>query len=158
MDARGERPDMLEDPGISRQWVLRRLQKALSADLAVAALLAGMERTAGGRWRETVAFAGERAADRARVARELIVHEGGAPYSSVGLARGASRVGGWLLGLLGPRIGRLVLVPVAEQSYAELDGLVAFARTASGVSGEVAARLEPEVQHCREVLDALRAA
>lgn len=157
MDPATRASDMLEDPVISRQWVLRRLQKTLTADLAVAGFVRGLESHAGERWSEALACAEERISDRARRVRELIEHEGGTPYSSVGLGRAASRVGGWLLGLLGHRLWRPLLLRFAEQSYAELDGLAAFARGAPGVSERVAEGIAPEVDRARDLLARLQA-
>lgn len=153
MNEQDPRPDMLDDPGISRQWVLRRLQKVLTTDLAVAALLTGLLARSRAPWRQPLEIACRRTTDRARLVREIIEREGGAPYSSVGLARAGSRAGGWLLGLLGPRFWLPVLRPILETTYAELDGLAAFAHGAAGVSPAVGEQIGPEVELFREVLE-----
>lgn len=152
------RPGMLQDPALSRQWILRRLQKALTADLAILSLVTGLERSAGDDWAPMLALARESLHSRAALEEGLIRREGGMPYSSVGLARRASRLGGRLLGVLGARAWRPLLVRLTEHSYAELDALVAFTRGAPGISEQMAGDLAPEVERSRQILERLRRA
>lgn len=144
--------EMLDEPALSRQWVLRRLQKILSADLAVAAMLDGIVRTAKSEHRETLRPLARQTADRARLVRGRIEAEGGRPYSSVGLARRLSRLGGRVLGFLGPWSWRPILRWSLEQSYAELDALAALTRSVEGIDPATAHALEPEVDKARAAL------
>lgn len=147
---------MLDDPGLSRQWVLRRLQKQLTTDRALHALEAGIARTAHPRARPMLHELATTTAARAEHLRRLVEAEGGAPYSSIGMARAASRLAGLALGLAGAWAWRALVVRLTTQAYAELDALTALARGAPGVSPDLAAALEPRLAGARADLERLR--
>lgn len=137
---------MLEDPDLSRQWVLRRLQRALALDRAGAALRRGISSTARGPARDTVARYAEHAQARAAAVADAIGRSGGVPYSSVGLARAASRAGGTVLGLLGARAWAPLVLRLAQHTLSEYESLAALLKDAPGVPAEMAATVEPLVE------------
>lgn len=136
-------PEMLDDPGLSRQWVLRRIQKQLTTDLAAAAFLRGLLAAGGDRADLPVRRLADSSSERIEVLRAVIVQEGGTPYSSVGLARFLSHLAGRLAGLLGAWCWRTPVRELARHVAAELDTLVAFTRGAAGVDPGLDGRLRP---------------
>lgn len=145
---------LFDEPSISRQWVLRRLQKALTTDLAAGAFHAGLSRSCPRADRQLLEELAQAADARASTVREMITHEGGTPYQSVGLAQACSRVGGFLLGPL-PFAWRPGLRLLAEHTLQEYNALVAQVRTAPGISDELAPRAEPLLKSARRAHAAL---
>ncbi len=145
---------LFDEPSISRQWVLRRLQKALTTDLAAGAFQRGLGRSCPRADRELLATLAEGAETRATAVREMIVGEGGAPYQSIGLARACSHAGGTLLGPLtfAWRPGMRLL---AEHMLQEYDALVAQVRTAPGVSDALTPSAEPLLESARSAHEML---
>jgi len=145
---------LFDEPSISRQWVLRRLQKALTTDLAAAAFQAGLSRSCSSSDRELLGELAEAAETRAGAVREMIVYEGGTPYQSIGLARACSRVGGLLLGPLA-FVWRPALRLLAEHTLQEYDALVAHVLTAPGISDRLPPRAGPLLESARSAHDVL---
>jgi len=133
---------LFDEPSISRQWVLRRLQQALTTDLAAGAFQAGLSRACPRADRELLGELATAAQTRARTVREMITDEGGTPYQSIGLAQACSRVGGLLLGPLA-FAWRPGLRMLAEHTLQEYDALVSQVRTAPGISDGLAPRTAP---------------
>lgn len=145
-------PDMLDEPSLSRQWVLRRMQQCLTTELAAHAFAAGLAASAGSPHTSGLRELEACSARRVDLLERSIRGEGGAPYSSVGLARATSRLGGRVMGLLGAWSWRPILDRVLEHAAGELDALAGFAATADGIDPDLADRLRPlaaEVQRNR---------
>lgn len=140
---------LFDDPGHSRQWVLRRLQRALTLDLAAAALMRGISATARAD-AKTARLAALAAQSRADGVRGIITGLGSVPYSSVGLARAAASTGGRLLGLLGSWSWRYPTRRLAEHTYSEYDLLRAFIEGSTGVDQELAAEVAPLLASARD--------
>jgi len=134
--------------------VLRRLQQALTTDLAAGAFETGLSRSCPGADRELLSELADAAETRAGAVREMIIAEGGTPYQSIGLARACSRVGGLLLGPLA-FAWRPGLRMLAEHTLQEYDALVSQVSTAPGISGQLAPRAEPLLESARSGYAAL---
>ncbi len=145
---------LFDEPSISRQWVLRRLQKALTTDLAAGAFETGLSRSCSRPDRELLSELAEAAETRAGTVREMIIVEGGTPYQSIGLARACSRVGGLFLGPLA-FAWRPGLRLLAEHTLQEYDALLAQVRTAPGISDQLAPQAEPLLESARRDYAAL---
>lgn len=151
-------PSLLEDPDLSRQWVLRRLQRALTLDLAATALESGIAVTARDPDRETARLLAGDARRRSEVIRTLIETLGSVPYSSIGLARAGARVGGTLLGLLGGWAWRMPLRKLATHTLSEYDALLAFVDGAEGIELDLTAQVGPLLESAQRDLKALAVA
>jgi hypothetical protein len=147
---------IFDEPSISRQWVLRRLQRALTTDLAAAAFQSGISRTCRRDRRAQVAALAAAGQARADTVRTLIESEGSVPYQSIGMARLGARVGGTLVGIVGAWVWGPVLRRLAEHLLQEYDLLIAFIRDAPGVSPALAARAEPLLESARSDYAACR--
>ena len=147
---------MLDDPGLSRQWVLRRLQRALTLDLAAGAYRRGLRRFA----RQTDGAFLRRfetaAADRCETARTMIRELGSTPYSSVGLARLAARLGGTVSAAVGAFAWRPLLRRLVDETVAEYDALAAFLDDAVGVPTGLAERIRVHEDEIRAEAEWLR--
>lgn len=148
-------PRILQHPDISRQWVLRRLQKALTIDLALASFQEGVARAAGRAEGAPIAEMARDTAARSAVLDSLIRELGSEPYSSVGLARGASRLGGRLLGVLRTPT-RSALLRLTEEIMSEYDVLVAFVDGAPGVEPGLERRLRPLADSARRQYETVK--
>ena len=147
---------MIEEPVLSRQCVLRRLQRALTTDQAVAALEHGVASAAGGAGADSLTSLARASDARVATLRELIAELGSRPYSSIGLARGASRIGGYLLGFLGTWAWGPSLRRISTHVLSEYDVLVAFVDHAPGVDGTLVDRLRPLLESARRQHEVLR--
>ncbi len=132
-----------DHPDLSRQWVLRRLQRALTTDLAAAALLSGLSSSARRPHRATLAELGSGTAARAETLRALIRELGSAPYSSMGLARGLCTAGGYALGWAGVALWRSCVRRLAAHTLSEYDLLIGLVDGAGGVDPRLVERLRP---------------
>ena len=116
---------MLEDPGLSRQWILRRLQRALSTDRLGAALRFALKRGIGTSLREGLQRHAEATAQRTVVLEGLIRQLGGEPYFSLGVSTTLARGAGWITGVFGGRGLSLTIVQrLAHHSLAEYEALI----------------------------------
>ena len=145
---------LFDEPSISRQWVLRRLQQALTTDLAAGAFQRGLSRSCRRADRGLLSQLAEAAETRADAVREMITDEGGIPYQSIGLARACSRLGGTILGPLAIA-WRPGLRLLAEHTLQEYDALAAQVSTAPGISDELAPRARPLLASARNAHDAI---
>ena len=153
--ARRSRDMLLKHPNHSRQWVLRRLQRALTLDLAAAAFEHGIARATRTARRSTIAGVAAGTAERASVVSSLIGELGSAPYSSIGLARGCAQTGGVLLGWIGPWAWRPALTRLAEHTLSEYDVLVALVDGAAGIDVDLVPRLKPLLESANHGLESL---
>ena len=147
---------LFDHPDLSRQWVLRRLQRALTADLAAAALLSGLAASVRKRHRPLLTDLASGAAARAARLREVIIELGSAPYSSIGLGRRLSMVGGFALGWTGAAVWRPCIRHLVAHMLSEYDLLIGLTDGAEGVSSRLVERLRPllvSAQHQNESLE-----
>ncbi|MGD8328768.1 MAG: hypothetical protein PVJ49_04980 [Acidobacteriota bacterium] len=127
---------------MSRQWVARRLQRALTVERWSGPARAGLSRCGGhtGRLLATQADASRLRAKRL----ELLIDEIGAvPYPTWGvgapLTRAATSVVGLLSVTLAGRLGRLL----AEHTLSEYRALESFVQDAAGVPAELFEQIVP---------------
>lgn len=127
---------MLDEPSLSRQWVARRLQRALTVERWFGPARAGLARCGGHHGR---LLAEQADCSRARAARieQLIDGIGAVPYPSWGVGAPLTRATTSVLGLtstaLSRRLGRLI----AEHTLSEYQSLEAFVQNAAGVPADL---------------------
>jgi len=142
---------MLDEPVLSRQWVARRLQRALTVERWSGPARAGLSRCGGHTGRLLAAQAD---ASRQRAARieHLIDEIGAVPYPIWGvgapLTRTATSVVGLLSIALSARLGRLL----AEHTLSEYQALEAFVQDAAGVPADLFEQITPlQAESAREL-------
>ena len=133
---------MLDEPSLSRQWVARRLQRALSVERWCGPLRLGFARSAG-HTGQVLDKHGTNAAQRAARLEALIRNVGSEPYSSRGIGARTARLGGRLLPLLSSRLTLRAAGLVAEHTLSEYEALEAFVRDAPGIDAELAETILP---------------
>jgi hypothetical protein len=124
---------MLDEPSLSRQWIVRRLQRALSMDLRHASLWGGMSGRIRGPWDSVIRASGESAATRAATLAAAIEELGSVPYPTVGITGSLCSAAGWLLGTTSHRAALYTSRRAASQALAEYGALVALVDGAVGV-------------------------
>lgn len=148
---------MLEDPSLSRQWVARRLQRALSLEYWGGAARRGLARSRGSLGPLMAAHAAS-SASRANDLEAMIRKIGSTPYPSWGLgARLTPPVIGGFARLGAALAGRLARV-LAEHTLSEYRTLEAFIEDAPGVAPEIGQRVAPMRTQAAAELTALREA
>lgn len=133
---------MLDEPSLSRQWVARRLQRALSVERWGAPLRAGLARTGGERGR-TLGEHGENAAQRARALEALIRSIGSEPYGSWGVGAPLTRAAATLVARTSTTVTRRVSLLMAEHTLSEYSALEALVQKAPGVPEDLFDALTP---------------
>lgn len=134
------RAGMLDDPSHSRQWVARRLQRALTVERWAAPARAGLAR----RDEAGVLAAQAQASARRAVQLEALIRDlGSVPYRSHGVGAPFARAATALLGALSGRLAARVARRIAEHTLAEYRALQAFAEDAPGVPAGLTARIAP---------------
>lgn len=126
-------PSMLDEPSLSRQWIVRRLQRALGMEQRHASLWAGMAGRAGKRWDSVVRASSESAAARAATLVAAIEELGSAPYPTVRIAGSLWSAAGWLLGTASRRAAVYTSRRAAAHALAEYVALSALVDGAAGV-------------------------
>ena len=133
---------IFDEPSISRQWVARRLQRALSIERWGGAVRGGFASLPD----PTGALLGKHAdaaASRASRIYDLIEAIGAKPYGHVAfggsLVRGAAR----LFATVGRPPARKLAHMLAEHTLSEYENLGALTTDAPGVSVEIAAAIVP---------------
>jgi hypothetical protein len=143
---------MLDDPAHSRQWVARRLQRALTVERWAAPARAGLAR----RDQDRVLAAQARASqDRAVQLQALIRDVGSVPYPSHGVGAPLARAAARLLAALSRRLAARLARRIAEHTLAEYRALQAFVEDAPGVPEGLAARVAPLQQQALTELQQL---
>jgi len=136
------RQGMLDEPSLSRQWVARRLQRALSVERWGAPLRLGLARVGGDHGR-TLSNHGDTAARRARVLEELIRDVGAEPYSSWGVGARLTRAAASLVGHGSTAASRRIAMLMAEHTVSEYRTLEALVQEAPGVPTELLDAVAP---------------
>ncbi len=133
---------MLDDPTLSRQWVARRLQRALSVERWGAPLRAGL---AGGKDGVHRILAVQAAASEARAQRlvDLIQVLGSEPYSAVGVSTPLTRAAGRTLAAVSRGLANHAAAWLAEHTLSEYETLKAFVEDAPGIPAEISYGLAP---------------
>ena len=133
---------MLDEPSLSRQWVARRLQRALSVERWCGPLREGFARNPSDSG-EILRAHGASAADRAHKLESLIREMGGEPYGSWGLGANTARFGGRLVPLLSLRLTRHAAMLIAEHTLSEYQALDAIVQGAAGIDNTLSEAIEP---------------
>lgn len=133
---------MLDEPSLSRQWVARRLQRALSVERWGAPLRAGLARI-GGEHGRTLSQHGKNAAQRARGLEALIRSIGSEPYGSWGVGAPLTRAAAALVAYTGTTVTRRVSLLMAEHTLSEYSALEALVQKAPGVPEDLFDALTP---------------
>lgn len=131
---------MLDDPAHSRQWVARRLQRALTVERWGAPARAGLARADRG---DVLAAQARAAEQRAAELQALIRDVGSVPYPSHGIGAPLARAATALLGALSRSLSARAARRIAEHTLAEYRALQAFVEGAPGVAPELSTRIAP---------------
>lgn len=145
---------MLDDPSLSRQWVARRLQRALTVERWGAPARAGLAHIGGtpGHLLAEQADASRRRADHL----ETLIHEIGAePYPSSGIGAPVARTVTRLLATVSARLGERLAHNLAEHTLSEYQSLEGFVQDAAGVPRDLHRRITPLHQEVAHELERL---
>ena len=133
---------MLDEPSLSRQWVARRLQRALSVERWCWALRDGFARKPG-RTEQILREHSDNAEARALRLESMIREAGSEPYGAWGLGFKAARLGGSILAHLSLRLMYQAAELVAEHTLSEYVTLAAFLQDAPGIDEALPEAIEP---------------
>lgn len=145
---------MLDEPSLSRQWVARRLQRALSVERWCGSLREGFARNPAKTGKILLKHATS-AKIRALRLESLIRETGSEPYGSWGLGFTTARFGGWLLARLNLGLMRRAAKLVAEHTLSEYETLEAFVQDAPGIDNALSEAIEPMHAQLGSELDEL---
>lgn len=134
------REGMLDDPSLSRQWVARRLQRALTVERWCGPARAGLAR---GRWRQLLSAHASASRRRAAQLEELIRAVGSEPYGSWGVGAPLTRAAATLPALVSNRLSGRIARLIAEHTLSEYRALQALVEDAAGVPGGLVDRIRP---------------
>ena len=129
---------MLDDASLSRQWVARRLQHALTMERWWAPLRHGLARRATTAQGQEAAEQALSSQQRAEELSQIIRSLGSEPYRSFGIGAPLARAAGWLVATFSPRLATWMGRHLVEHSWAEYEALAAFVEGATGVPAELA--------------------
>lgn len=135
---------MLDEPSLSRQWVARRLQRALSVERWGAPLRVGLARV-GGEGGRTLSNHGDTAARRARVLEELIREVGAEPYGAWSVGAHLTRAAASLVGHGSTGASRRIALLMAEHTLSEYRALEALVQEAPGVPADLHDAVTPMI-------------
>lgn len=144
------------EPSISRQWVARRLQRALTVERWGGPARTGLSRlggTVGGLLLEH----GQTAGKRAQTLEYLIREIGAEPYFALGIGAPSTRFAAALLGRTSGYLSYRIATLIAEHTQSEYRALEAFVQDAPGVSNEIFDRVTPMRAQSVHELEALAA-
>ncbi len=133
---------MLDEPSLSRQWVTRRLQRALSVERWCWALREGFARKPG-RTGQILREHSDNSESRALRLESMIREAGSEPYGTSGLGFKAARLGGSILAHLSLRLMYQAAELVAEHTLSEYVTLAAFLQDAPGIDKALPEAIEP---------------
>ena len=140
---------MLDDPTLSRQWVARRLQRALSVERWGAPLRAGLAGGKDGPHRILVIHAAA-AEERAQRLVELIQLLGSEPYSALGVSPPFTRAAGRSLAAVSRSLADRAAEWLAEHTLGEYEALNAVVEDAPGIPDEISYAIAPLRQKALE--------
>ena len=133
---------IFDEPSISRQWVARRLQRALSIERWGGAVRGGFGAIPGAPG-VLLARHADQAAGRAAVIYEQIESIGATPYGHITLLASLTRGAAGLFARVGRPFARKLALMLAEHTLSEYENLGALAEGAPGVPPEIAVALAP---------------
>ena len=134
---------MLDEPSISRQWVARRLQRALSMERWCGALREGFGQKQDRTGQILRAHSGN-AESRALRLESMIRETGSEPYGSWGLGfKATARLGGSALAHLSLRLMYQAAELIAEHTLSEYVNLMAFLEDATGIDRALPEAIKP---------------
>lgn len=132
---------MLDEPTLSRQWVVRRLQRLRAAELWGAPFRGGMATRMAPPEGSALGRQAAAARDRAHHLARLIQQLGSVPYGASRLARSLGTPAGWLLAAVAPGTARAAVRRLARHLLAEYASLEGLAESVPGIPGAVADRI-----------------
>jgi hypothetical protein len=141
---------IFEEPSLSRQWVVRRLQRALTVERWAGPARDGLAHGA-----DRLRPHGQTSADRAELLESLIREVGSEPYPSYGIAAPMTRFATGIVGRLCPPLARRAGCFLATYTMAEYRALTAFVEGAPGVPGDLMDRVTPLEAQTRGEFDDL---
>lgn len=124
---------MLDDPGHLRQWLARRLQRALTLERWGEGLRRGLGRQ-GPPWEAVLREGAVASARRRRRLHRLLRQLDVPPYGSLGLASPLGRLLGSLLALISSRGARAATARLLEHTLAEYTTLTALVKDSPGLA------------------------
>jgi hypothetical protein len=147
---------MLEEPSLSRQWVARRLQRALALERWGAPLRRGLARLPGP---PGEALAGHALAAEERAARldELIRKVGSTPYPVGRIASPIARLLAATLARTSAALGWRAATRLAAHTLSEYASLAAFIDGAPGIPDDIGLTLAPLHGQVEDELNRLQA-
>jgi hypothetical protein len=145
---------MLDEPSLSRQWVARRLQRALTVERWGGPARTGLSRLRGKEGRLLVEQ-GQAAEKRALILESLIREIGAEPYSTLGIGAPTTRLASALLGRTSGYLARRLATLIAEHTLSEYRALEAFVQDAPGVPAGIFDRVTPMRAQSAHELEAL---
>lgn len=148
---------MLEDPSLSRQWVARRLQRALSLEYWGGAARRGLARGGSplaGLMAEHATHSAARAADLTILIQDI----GSSPYPGWGIGARLTAPLTRGIALTSSGLARRLARMLAEHTLSEYRNLEAFVEDAPGVAPEMRERVGPMHEQAGNELTALRSA
>lgn len=127
---------IFDEPSISRQWVARRLQRALTVERWGGPARTGLSRLRGDRGRLLLEH-GQAAGKRAQTLESLIREVGAEPYFALGIGAPTTRFAAALLGRTSGYLAHRLATLIAEHTLSEYRGLEAFVQDAPGVPADI---------------------
>lgn len=142
------------EPSISRQWVARRLQRALTVERWGGPARTGLSRLRGVRGRLLLEH-GKTAGKRAETLEFLIREVGAEPYSALGIGAPTTRFATALLGRTSGYLAHRLATLIAEHTLSEYRSLEAFVQDAPGVPADIFDRVTTMRAQSAHELEAL---
>ncbi len=153
-DSAAEARRIFDEPSISRQWVARRLQRALTVERWGGPARTGLSHLGGEAGRLLLEH-GQAAGKRAQTLESLIRDVGAEPYYAVGIGAPTTRFATALLGRTNGYLAHRLATLIATHTQSEYCALEAFVQDAPGVSADIFDRVTPMRAQCVHELEAL---
>ncbi|HEX9698023.1 MAG TPA: hypothetical protein VGD06_01070 [Acidobacteriota bacterium] len=147
---------MLEEPSLSRQWVARRLQRALALERWGSPLRRGLARLPGPPG-EALASQALAAEERAARLDELIRRVGSTPYPAGRIGAPIARRLAATLARASVELGWRAATRLAAHTLSEYASLAAFIDGAAGIPDDIGAALAPLRDQVEDEMNRLRA-
>ena len=133
---------MLDEPSLSRQWVARRLQRALTVERWGGPARCGLARV-GGETGQLLSGHGDSSRTRAAALEELIREVGSEPYPSWGIGAPTTKFAAAVLGSTSGYLSKRLAHIIAEYTLSEYRALGAFVEDALGVPADLGTHVAP---------------